>query len=179
MHRVLLALAVLVTLTGVAFADQAPAPYRNALLDRLVGRWVLRGTIAGQTTTHDVAAEWVLNHQYVRLHEVSREKDAKGRPQYEATVFLGMDPAQEGGIACLWLDNTGASGLDAGSVGHAPVASDTLAFRFTTPGGGFVTRFAYRKASDTWAWLMDADGEDGPQPFARVALTRAGVAPRR
>ena len=52
----------------------------NGIMDHLVGRWVLSGTIAGKKTTHQVSAKWVLNHGYVQLHEISREKAAGGRP---------------------------------------------------------------------------------------------------
>lgn len=56
---------------------QAPDPQRQ-LLDKLTGHWVLRGTIAKQQTTHDVDAVWVLDKEYVQIHEVSRERDAAG-----------------------------------------------------------------------------------------------------
>ena len=49
------------------------------------------GTIARKDTTHDIVSEWVLGHQYLRIHERSREKDGKGQPQYEAIVFIGWD----------------------------------------------------------------------------------------
>ena len=62
---------------------------QDPLLDHLVGKWVLRGTIEGRETTHDIIAEWVLGHQYVRLHEVSREKNAQSQAAYEAIVFIG------------------------------------------------------------------------------------------
>ena len=35
-------------------AQSLPA---DSLFDRLIGHWVLRGTIAGQTTTHDVTID--------------------------------------------------------------------------------------------------------------------------
>jgi hypothetical protein len=182
MRRSVLALAALVLLlcAGAARADEAARPYENRLLDHLAGRWVLRGRIAGQATTHDVTAEWVLGHQYLRVREVSREQDVRGRPQYEAIVFLGTDPAGDG-VACLWLDNTGPGGLNGQSIGHAPAAAgDTLAFRFRSPdGGAFHTTFAYRAASDSWSWFMDVEAEGGLQPFARTTLTRAGATPRR
>ena len=51
-------------------------------------------------TVHDVDAERVLNGGYLRLHEISREKDAKGVPAYEAVVFISID-AKTGEYACL------------------------------------------------------------------------------
>jgi hypothetical protein len=60
--------------------SQQPATFKDALLDHFVGKWVLTGDIAGAATTHDVDVAWVLGHQYVRIQETSREKDAKGQP---------------------------------------------------------------------------------------------------
>ena len=72
------------------FAQTTQTPPANSppeLLDHFAGQWVLQGTIAGKQTTHNVQADWVLKREYLRLHEVSREKDAKGDPAYEAMVL--------------------------------------------------------------------------------------------
>src|SRR5262245_18610809 len=79
--ELLLLAALCGIVAGTAAAAEPPAG-DDPWLGRLVGDWVLQGKVAGKDTTHDVEAEWVLNHLYVRLHEVSREKDAKGRPAY-------------------------------------------------------------------------------------------------
>jgi hypothetical protein len=50
------------------------------LRGHLSGNWVLRGTIGGRPTTHGVEACWVLRHEYLQIHEVSREKEASGEP---------------------------------------------------------------------------------------------------
>lgn len=71
MKRLLL-LAALCCIAAVPAGAEPPAG-DDPWLSRLVGHWVLEGRIAGKDTTHDVDAEWVLNHLYVRLHEVSRE----------------------------------------------------------------------------------------------------------
>src|SRR5688572_4577920 len=42
----------------------AQALHADSLFDRLVGNWVLRGTIAGQQTTHDVTFQWMLGRAY-------------------------------------------------------------------------------------------------------------------
>ncbi|MGA2445181.1 MAG: hypothetical protein ABSG50_07125 [Opitutaceae bacterium] len=145
---------------------------QDPLLDHLVGKWVLRGTIEGRETTHDIIAEWVLGHQYVRLHEVSREKDAQGQAAYEAIVFIGWDQPS-GGYACLWLDSTGGGGLSAQAIGHAKRSGDEIAFLFKSGDGSlFHTTFAYSKGTDTWQWLMDGEEGGKLQPFARVTLTK-------
>ena len=114
----------------VSFPASAQEPaFQDPLLDHLVGKWVLQGAIAGGKTTHDVEAEWVLGHQYVRLHEVSRETDAKGAAAYEATVFIGWDK-RTSEYACLWLDSTGGGGLAPPVVGRARRSGDRIAFFF-------------------------------------------------
>jgi hypothetical protein len=90
MSKFFVLIVAMCILPGTVFADSTN---RTELLERLVGRWILSGTIAGKKTTHDVSAEWVLNHGYLRLHEVAREKDTAGAPAYEAIIFVSMDSA--------------------------------------------------------------------------------------
>jgi hypothetical protein len=144
----------------------------DSLFDRLIGRWVLRGTIARQSTTHDVTFAWVLGREYVQMHEVSRERAANGTPAYEAVVLFGRDP-RSGEYACLWLDNTAASAFDPQGTGRGMVAGDSVHFVFHyTQTTGFHTTFVYNRASDSWQWHMDNDSAGVRRPLARVALTR-------
>ena len=144
----------------------------DALLDQLVGQWVLRGTIAGKETTHDIDATWVLAHQYMQLHEVSREKDTTGIAAYEAIVFIGWDqPLQQ--YACLWLDVTGGGGLTGQAIGHGGRDRDRIAFLFKGSDGSlFHTTFVHDETTRTWQWLMDGEENGKLQAFARVTLTR-------
>jgi len=160
-----------VVLVSLSASAQAPT-FQDPLLDHLTGKWVLQGTIAGRETTHDIVAEWVLGHEYVRLHEVSREKNAQGQAAYEAIVFIGWDQASSQ-YTCLWLDTTGGGGLSAQGIAHGKRSGDEIAFLFKGGEGSlFHTKFAYSKGANTWQWLMD--GEEGGKlhPFARVRLTK-------
>src|SRR5438046_4678915 len=96
-------LSMLLLLASARLPAQALPP--DSLFDRLIGHWVLRGTIARHATTHDVTFDWILGREYVQMHEVSRERAADGTPAYEAVVLFGRDP-RSGEYACLWLDNT-------------------------------------------------------------------------
>jgi hypothetical protein len=145
---------------------------QDPLLDRMIGEWVLEGTIAGDQVTHDVVFEWVLGHQYVRFHEVARETDAAGRPAYEAIVFIGWDTPTNR-YACLWLDSTGGEGLTGEGIGHGVAAGDSIPFYFVFPDGSpFHTTFAYDRSTDTWEWHMDGEENGIRRPFARVTLSR-------
>jgi hypothetical protein len=170
MNRTFVILALLI-LTTVAAAAPPPA-FEDALLDRMTGTWVLRGTIAGKQTTHDLVCEWVLGHQYVRIREISREKGAGGQPEYEAIVFIGWDE-KAGRYACLWLDSTGGGGLAAQAIGQGQRKGDEIAFLFKGADGSiFHTTFVYAKDTDTWQWLMDGEANGKLEPFARVRLTK-------
>lgn len=163
-------LSILVLLASARLPAQAlPA---DSLFDRLVGHWVLRGTIARQQTTHDVSFDRMLGREYVQMHEVSRERAANGSPAYEAFVLFGRDP-RSGEYACLWLDNTAASAFDAQGIGRGTVAGDSVSFLFHyTQATGFHTTFVYNRAADSWQWHMDNDSAGVRRPFARVTLTR-------
>lgn len=172
MRRAFVFVLPLVALSSFTFARQ-PAP-QASLFDRLAGTWVLRGTIDNKPTTHDVDAEPVLNGGYIRLHEVSREKDAKGGPAYEAIVFISVDK-KSGEYTALWLDNTGSGGLSADGIGRGTPSGNSIPILFKTADGDvFHTTFIYSPDTDSWQWVMDGESGGKLHPFARVTLTRAG-----
>ena len=144
----------------------------DSLFDRLIGHWVLNGTIAHQQTTHDVTFEWMLGREYVQMHEVSREQSPVGGPAYEAVVLFSRDP-QSGVYACLWMDNTGSAAFDSQGIGRGVVAGDSVAFLFRYSSTDiFHTTFVYNQMTDIWQWHMDNDSAGVRKPFARVKLTR-------
>jgi hypothetical protein len=168
--RTILGAAVLCTIVATPLAGQGLAP--DSLFDRLVGRWVLTGTISRRQTTHDVTFRWMLGREYVQMHEVSRERAADGSPAYEAVVLFGRDPGS-GEYACLWMDNTAAGAFPEAGIGRGSVAGDSVPFLFRyTATTSFHTTFVYDRASDTWQWHMDNDSLGVRRPFARVSLRR-------
>jgi hypothetical protein len=150
-------------------AGDPALPQAHELMSRMVGRWVLTGTIAGQNTTHDVDAEWVLQGKYVRIDEVSRQRGDDGRPLYEATVYVGR---LNGRYVCLWLDNTEVASGEV-TCSAAP-ASDAIPFEFRSADGGLMitNTFSYDRAADTWAWSLDNISDGRATPFGRVTLRR-------
>ncbi len=165
-----LTVALFATLAASPLAGQSLQP--DSLFPRLIGQWVLTGVIARQHTTHDVTFEWMLGREYVRMHEVSRERTADGSPVYEAIVLFGRDPAS-GEYACLWMDNTGAAAFPEAGTGRGSVAGDSIPFLFRYSGTtSFHTTFVYDRSTDTWQWHMDNDSLGVRRPFARVSLRR-------
>jgi hypothetical protein len=167
----------LLFIASLSAAAQAPAP-KDPVLDRLSGNWILQGIIAGHETTHDIDSEWVLNHEYLRLHETSREKNAQGQPAYEAIIFIEWDSSSSQ-YKCLWLDSTGGGGLSA-PIALGKRGNDEITFLFPEkekdkdkdPETGVHTTFAYNKTADTWNWLIDNEEAGKRTSFANVKLTR-------
>ena len=101
----------------------------DSLLNKLTGKWILEGRIEGKETIHDIDAERVLNGQYVQIKEVSREKDEKGNPLYEAVVYLCWQESKQQ-YFCLWLDNTSNEGITNGVIGSAKQNGDNIELLF-------------------------------------------------
>lgn len=165
-----LAILALFLITSIPAAAQQ-AQRQDSFLDRMTGHWVLSGTIAGRQTTHDVDADWVLNREYIRLHETSREESPNGSPAYEAIVFIGWDKNTDE-YCVLWLDTTSGTGLNSPVIGRGKLSGHQIAFLFKMPEGDFHTIFAYDNSSGTWKWIMDGEQNGKLSPFARVTLVR-------
>jgi hypothetical protein len=168
MTRTILALTLF--LCGAAFAQtpQVDSP----LLDRLAGKWVSQAEIAGHKSTRDIEGEWVIQHHYLRLHEVSREKDAKGNPRYEAMEYLTTGPQQKQ-IQCVWLDVFAGAGLT--TLGVADPKDNDIPFVFKDDKGeiNFTNDFTYDPKTDSWQWTMNNVDHGKAIPFGIEKLARA------
>jgi len=153
----------------IAMAQQPPVS--SPLLDHLAGKWLMQGTVGKQAVTHDFDAEWVLQHHYLRFHEVSREKNGKGEPQYEAMVFIGWNEKTKQ-YACMWLDVYG--GATSESIGLATPKENELAFVFTDEHGdtSFTNTFTYNPKTNAWDDRLDNVVKGEAKPFARFNLTK-------
>jgi hypothetical protein len=68
-----------VPLLAVSLAAQTTTEWRDPLVDRMAGTWKLEGQVMGREAHHEVRAEWVLSHQFLRI----QEKTAAGAPNTE------------------------------------------------------------------------------------------------
>jgi hypothetical protein len=164
-------LVIVATILAAVTMMAQQAPVNSPLLDHLAGKWLMQGTLGKQSATHELHAEWVLQHHYLRFQEVSREKNEKGEPQYEATVFVGWNEKTKQ-YACVWLDVYG--GATAESIGFAKPKENELAFIFTDEHGetSFSNIFIYDPKTDTWEDRLDNIVKGEAKPFARFKLTK-------
>jgi hypothetical protein len=140
---------------------------KDPLLDEMTGKWVLSGQIRGKQTIHDVDVDWALNHQYVHIHETSRDKNGDGHPQYEAEVFLGWDASKEQYVV-HWMDVYGG-GFSLTGFGKRDGSSIPIVF--ATGDDRFHTTFSFDEKNRTWRWTMDSDHQGKVTPFARLVMT--------
>jgi hypothetical protein len=164
-------LVFLATVLAALTMTAQQAPVNSPLLDHLAGKWLMQGTVGKQATIHELDAEWVLQHHYLRFQEVSREKNEKGEPQYEATVFVAWNEKTRQ-YACVWMDVYG--GATAESIGVATPKENELAFIFTDAHGEarFSNTFIYDPKTNTWEDRLDNIVKGEAKPFARFKLTK-------
>jgi hypothetical protein len=92
--RLLLAFAVYMLFQSPLPA-QTSLGWTDDLLDHMAGSWKISGQVLGNDAQHEVRAEWVLNHQFLRIHEKTAADAPKTEHPYEAVWFLGYDSVSE------------------------------------------------------------------------------------
>jgi len=154
-------------------AQDSVTPKPDSVLDKLEGEWVMTGTVGNEEVTHDVYVDRILKRQYVRIHELSREKDADGEPAYEAWIHIAWDK-ENSEYVVMWLDNTAATNFAPEGVGHGKPDGDRIPFIWkSADGSGIHNTFKYDHTSETWAWEIDnVDKSKKASPFARLKLKR-------
>jgi hypothetical protein len=108
-----------------------------------------------------------LNHQFVHIHETSRDKNSDGHPQYEAEVFLGWDAGKEQYVV-HWMDVYGGGFSLTGS---GKRDGNSIPIVFATGDDRFHTTFSFDEKSKTWSWTMDSEQKGKLSPFARLVMT--------
>lgn len=173
LRRLFAALVIALVAAPTASAQSPATTAPPALMDEMTGHWVMTGTIGKAQVTHDVDVDWVLNRQYIRIHEMSRDAAPRGETGYEAWIYLVWD-AKHREYAVMWLDNTAATNFAPEGVGHATPDGDRIPIVWKdADGGGIRTTFAFDRAKDVWAWTIDNVNKAGASSsFARVTLAR-------
>jgi len=154
-------------------------PFKDNLLDTLVGRWDVTGKIAGQSIRHLCEVDWVLNHQFLRVHFIDvdsrkpQDQREKGHqhPPYEAIVFVGYDNMSERYVV-HWLDIFGGRFSEALGFGERE-NSESIKFVFQYPSGPLHNTFHRNTDKDTWSIVIEQKDDKGKwTAFANEVLER-------
>ncbi len=165
--RTLLAALLCLTPFAAFAADTAPvdgpgAPFKDPLLDKMTGHWNLTGTTMGKAVSQTVDAQWILNHQFLQVHEAGGG--------YEAMPMIGYDHMSERYVA-HWLDIFG--GRFSETIGYGQRNGDEIDFVFEYPDAPFRTSFLWDAAHGQWRWQMTQKDQTGKwTPFGDFVLTR-------
>jgi hypothetical protein len=154
-------LMLLLLAVAPAGAQDTPAPldgpnhpFVDDLLDHLAGAWKGTGQMRGQATTHSFDAEWVLNHQFLRLHE----KDSSGASTYEADAYIGYDNMSERYVI-HWIDVFGGR-IDE-TLGYGQRSGNSIRFLFEYPDGPFASTLTWKPAERRWQLVMESKNKRG------------------
>jgi hypothetical protein len=159
--------------------DGENRPLKDALLDNLVGKWRVKGRIAGQPIQQACDAEWVLNHQFLRVHFISvsaiedlKVKAKERKAEYEADVFIGYDNMSERYVA-HWLDTFGGRFSESLGYGRREGAN-AMKFVFEYPNGPLHNTFSWKTNDKTWSIMIEQkDGRGKWTVFAEEVLERS------
>jgi Protein of unknown function (DUF1579) len=144
--------------------DGAHRIFQDSLLDRLTGRWQMVGAVRTRPATYSLRAEWVLNHQFLRLDM----RDVADPPAYQAMVYIGYDNASERYVA-HWLDATG--GRFSETLGYGQRVGSAIRLTLEYPDGPFHTTFTLDPAGRSWSVLMQDRSASGAwQEFAHYSI---------
>jgi hypothetical protein len=134
-HSCLAALVLAPLLSAQNGPNRPQPPVQSDLLDQMVGAWDITGTLLNHPVHERADAEWVLNHQFLRLHRKQIDGPA------ESIVYVGYDSLLQRFVA-FRLDTNGAYGAE--FPGYGQKKGDTkLEFGFDYP----TSRFR-----ETWTW---------------------------
>lgn len=130
----------------------------------------MSGTVLGKPAHHHVQADWVLNHQFLRIHEQTDASAPNDEHPYEADWYLGCDDVSERYVLHL-LDVFG--GRFSETLGYGTRDRHELRFVFEYPDGPFHTTFRWDPRQGSWEWLMEQMNKAGKwTQFANLKLTK-------
>jgi hypothetical protein len=153
MKRLLLFL--LLTALAASAQESLDGPnhvFHDDLLDHLQGSWKVTGPIRGHPAEVHLTAEWVLNHQFLHIHQ-------KGiSSPYEAEIYIGYDNASERYVA-HWTDIYG--GRFSETLGYGTRSGDSIRFVFEYPDGPFHNTFTWDPKTKSWHFFLEMKDSAG------------------
>jgi len=164
---------IVMALLQSAAVAQRPAEWHDAVVDQLAGTWNVDGQVMGRDAHHLLQAEWVLNHQFLCLHEKTDANAPSHEQAYEAIWFLGYDPVSERYVLHL-MDVFGARFSE--TLGYGTRDGNRIRFIFEYPDGPFHTTYLWDPERKTWEWLMEQKDKNGKwSQFADLKITRVAT----
>jgi hypothetical protein len=166
-----LAVSLMGSVLGGGVMDPLVPSAEDALLNALVGEWDLTGSMGQTALAQAVSADWVLNHQFLRIAFRDRNPPRAGAVPYEAVVYIGREQ-RSGRYVMHLLDVFGAEYSKTLGVGVRD--GDAITFVFEYPDRPFSARYAWNAAERVWNITITYRDKTGVRRlFAEKRLKRA------
>jgi hypothetical protein len=151
--RMLLPAMLLLPLLSAQAGPGGPQPaFHDDLLDQMVGFWDLTGDVRGQPVHERMDSEWILNHQFLRIHT----KAVEGA--HERLLYIGYDPVSDRYVAHL-LDTFGGRGSE--TLGYGLRSGDKIQFVFEYPSGPYHYNFLWDSKEKSWQFVLESKDRQG------------------
>jgi hypothetical protein len=161
--------ALLALLLSPFTLAQTPSDWQDPLVDHLAGSWKLEGKVMGNNAHHDVQADWVFNHQFLRIQEKTSANAPAAERRYDSIWYLGYDAVSERYVLHL-MDTFG--GRFSETLGYGVRDGNQIKFVFEYPDGPFHNTYRWNATEHSWQWLMEQKDKDGKwTTFADLRLT--------
>lgn len=143
--------------------------FHDDLLEHLVGAWNVSGIAHGTAGDSILEASWVLNHQYLRIHQKGVGNGPFLNVPFEAVYYIGYNHAKNRYVASLMTVFGGDQGVDYLMYGERLGDEIKLVFK-GDPATAGVQRFIWDRKSKSWRILSSmVEGEKELEPH--VVLT--------
>lgn len=135
---------------------EGPKPLEDDFLDLVVGKWVVSGTTHGLSVPQTLQADWMLNHQYVRIDQKTNENRPGWGIPFEAVHFIGYDRTQKRYV----LHSLNVMGSSAPAVIYGERQGNAIKFEASAGQRMVGLRMTWRPESGTWhfVWGFQPDG---------------------
>lgn len=150
-----------------------PKSLQDEFLDGLVGSWTATGTSHGLSVPQAVQVEWVLNHQFIRIHQKTLENRPGWDIPYEALLFIGYDRAKERYV----LHSLTVAGANGPRAIDGERQGNEIKFEANDGDRTVGLRLAWQAESKTWRciWGSQTTGEKW-ETVTELVLVRAAPA---
>jgi hypothetical protein len=146
--------------------NQQQPPFKNELLDNLVGLWSFVAGAGGHPIGGGADVTWELGHQWLRLHQ----KEINGP---EAVTYIGYD-THDHRLVAIRLDNISARGAETNGYGLQDGNSIVFTFDYATT--QFRQTYAWDPQTKTWQFLVESRPHRATTwtPMSTLTLRRVG-----
>jgi hypothetical protein len=154
-YFLLVMLAFALTTVGQNSEDTTDGRFHDELLNHFVGKWTVSGTVHGQEFKNiDLQVEWVLNHQFLQIHEKGRDIVPWLQTFYESFLYIGYDHPNKRYVGHLMNVFGGDDQLAYLFFGTRTNNEINFVSKFSDQTGNLDSEtFTWKPESKSWHWI--------------------------